>query len=400
MYKKSSIFSMNFNNTSMNTLRDFKVILIFGLFLALLSSCKKEEKVALPPIQAPFVVIKPKDVPIYKEFAAQTFGDLDIELKARVDGILTGIHFKEGQRVKKGQLLYTIDPLEYDTKVEQIKGQVASSQSMLVNAEEELKRIKPLADMNAVSKRELDAAVAKAKAAKSNYESMRAALSNQQLERSYCNIVSPIDGIIGISIGRIGDYISKMGTTSKLNTVSRLDKVRVRFTISESEFLQYQRTNKNSNNTHLTDLELLLSDGTTHPYKGAINFSDASIDSTTGTMTIEAQFPNPENNLRSGQFSKVRILVQTQKAAVVVPQKAVTEIQGIFQVSIIDNANKIQVQIVEVGAKVGTDWIITKGLKLEDKVAIVGSQFIQPGTVIQPVPYVLEDKTSASLQNK
>jgi membrane fusion protein (multidrug efflux system) len=176
--------------------------------------------------------------------------------------------------------------------------------------------------------------------------------------------------------------------------------VRVRFTISESEFLQYQRTNKNSNNTHLTDLELLLSDGTTHPYKGAINFSDASIDPTTGTMTIEAQFPNPENNLRSGQFSKVRILVQTQKAAVVVPQKAVTEIQGIFQVSIIDNANKIQVQIVEVGAKVGTDWIITKGLKLEDKVAIVGSQFIQPGTVIQPVPYVLEDKTSASLQNK
>jgi membrane fusion protein (multidrug efflux system) len=362
------------------------------VFLSLFSACKKEEKQAPPPIPAPFITVVAKDVPIYKEFAAQTFGDLDIVLTARVDGILTGIHFKEGERVRKGQLLYTIDPLEYETKVEQVKGQVATSQSNLANAEEELKRIRPLADMNAVSKRELDAAVAKAKAARSNYESAQASLRNQQLERSYCNILSPIDGVIGISNARVGDYISRMGNSSKLNTVSRLDKVRVRFTISEAEYLEYRKKKSLTSDSASNDIELLLSDGSVHPYKGVLNFADAKIDPTTGTMTIETTFPNPENNLRSGQFSKVRALIQNQKGAIAIPQKAVTELQGIYQVLIIDNENKIQVRIVEVGAKVGQDWVINKGLNVGDKVAIVGSLFIQPGSVVMPVPYSPEAK--------
>jgi membrane fusion protein (multidrug efflux system) len=376
----------------MNALKNSKLLFFVIAFSTLWISCKKEEKQTPPPIPAPFITVVARDVPIYKEFAAQTFGDLDIVLTARVDGILTGIHFKEGQRVRKGQLLYTIDPLEYETKVEQVKGQVATSQSNLVNAEEELKRIRPLADMNAVSKRELDAAVAKAKAARSNYESTQAALRNQELERSYCNIVSPIDGIIGISHARVGDYISRMGSSSKLNTVSKLEKVRVRFTISEAEFLEYRKKKSLTSDNQSNDIELLLSDGSVHPYKGVLNFADAKIDPTTGTMTIETTFPNPENNLRSGQFSKVRALIQNQKGAISIPQKAVTELQGIFQVLIIDNENKIQVGIVEVGSKVGQDWVITKGLNVGDKVAIVGSLFIQPGSVVTPVPYVSEDK--------
>jgi membrane fusion protein (multidrug efflux system) len=381
----------------MNAFTRFK-ILFWGLCAMLFFvACKKEEKKVLPPMQAPFITVVTQDVPIYKDFAAQTFGDLDIDLKARVDGILTGIHFKEGQKVKKGQLLYTIDPLEYDTKVEQVKGQVAVAQSGLVNAEEELKRIRPLADMNAVSKRELDAAVAKSKAAQSNYNSTKAALNNQKLERSYCNIVSPIDGIIGISIGRLGDYISKLGNSSKLNTVSKLDKVRVRFTISETEFLAYQ---KKYDRDEIVDLDLLLSDGTTHPYKGTINFTDAAIDPTTGTLTIEAHFPNPNNTLRSGQFSKVRVLVNTQDDAISIPQKAVTELQGIYQVNVIDAANKIQVQIVEVGDKVGKNWIITKGLKAGDKVAIIGNQFIQPGSIVLPVPFTENEKNIPATQKQ
>ena len=140
------------------------------------------------------------------------------------------------------------------------------------------------------------------------------------------------------------------------------------------------------------DIELLLSDGSVHPYKGVLNFADAKIDPTTGTMTIETTFPNPDNNLRSGQFSKVRALIENQKEAIAIPQKAVTELQGIFQVFIIDNENKIQVRIVEVGAKVGQDWVINKGLNVGDKVAIVGSLFIQPGSVVTPVPYSPEAK--------
>lgn len=376
----------------MDLVKDYKKgIALFFVFVFLIS-CNKKESQTPPPIPAPFITAVAKDVPIYKEFAAQTFGDLDIVLTARVDGILNGIHFTEGQKVRKGQLLYTIDPLEYETKVEQVKGQVATSQSNLANAEEELKRVKPLVEINAVSQREYDAAVAKAKAARSNYESTQASLRNQQLERSYCNIISPIDGIIGISNARVGDYISRMGNSSKLNTVSRLEKVRVRFTISEAEFLEYRKKKSLTTNHDANDMELLLSDGSVHPYKGVLNFSDAKIDPTTGTMTIETTFPNPENNLRSGQFSKVRALIENQRNAIAIPQKAVTEMQGIYQVLLIDKENKIQVRIVEVGEKVGDNWIITKGVNAGDKVAIVGSLFIQPGSVVTPMPYETEAK--------
>lgn len=386
------VFTINLKKHQMGLVENYKKSIVLFFSFVFLVSCNKKESQAPPPIPAPFITVEAKDVPIYKEFAAQTFGDLDIDLTARVDGILTGIHFIEGQKVKKGQLLYTIDPLEYDTKVDQVKGQVAVSQSNLVNAEEELKRIRPLADMNAVSQRELDAAVAKAKAARSNYESTQATLRNQKLERSYCNIMSPINGVIGISNARVGDYISRIGNSSKLNTVSLLDKVRVRFTISEAEYLEYRKKKSLSKDNTTNDIELLLSDGSVHPYKGVLNFSDAKIDPTTGTMTIETTFSNPENNLRSGQFSKVRALIENQRNAIAIPQKAVTELQGIYQVLVIDKENKIQVRIVDVGAKVGEDWVITKGINVGDRVAITGSMFIQPGAVVNPVPYVTENK--------
>jgi membrane fusion protein (multidrug efflux system) len=382
----------------MNILLKRKSLILLMVVSCLWFSCKKEEVKVLPAIQVPFVTIQKEEVPIYKEFAAQTFGELDIDLTARVDGILTGIHFKEGQRVKKGQLLYTIDPVEYDTKVDQAAGQRDVAQSNLVNAQEELNRIRPLAKINAVSIRDLDAAVAKEKAAQSNLESTKAALKNQQVIRGYCTIYSPIDGVIGLSIARLGDYISRMGASSKLNTVSKLDDVRVRFVISESEYLTYQKNRQNTNK--LTDLELILSDGSVHPHKGVINFSDASIDPTTGTMTIEAQFPNPENTLRSGQFSKVRVLVRKEKDAIVVPQKAIAEMQGIYQVNAITADNKIEIRVVEVGTKVGTQWVVTKGLKAGDRVAIVGSLFIQPGSPIVPVPYVVAvSKTNPNTNN-
>lgn len=381
----------------MNALKLPKPTLLIFIFLTVFVSCKKEEQKAPPPMQAPYIVVKTEDVPIYKDFAGQTFGDLDIELIARVDGILTGVYFKEGQKVKKGQLLYTIDPLEYETKVEQVRGQVAAAQSNLVNADEELKRIRPLADMNAVSKRELDAAVAKDKAARSNYVSMLASLKNQEIERSYCNIRSPIDGVIGLSNARLGDYITKMGNASRLNMVSKLEKVRVQFTVSESDYLKYQKRTKEGE--EIKDLQLILSDGSIHPEKGTLNFSDTKIDPTTGTVTIEAKFPNPDGTLRSGQFGKVRVLIRTEKDAIVIPQKAITELQGLFQVSIIDAKNTIEIRMVEVGQKTGIDWIITKGLKPNEKVAIIGNQFIQPGSKVIPVAYVEEKKAITSSKN-
>ncbi|ESU29947.1 RND family efflux transporter MFP subunit [Flavobacterium limnosediminis JC2902] len=382
----------------MNALKKSKVLFILLFLSGIWVSCKKEEKV-MPPIQVPFVVVQKSDVPVHREYPAQTFGDLDVDLVARVDGILQGIHFKEGDKVRKGQLLYTIDPIEYDTKVEREKGQVAAFRSSYVNAEEELKRIRPLAEMNAVSKRELDAAVARAKASKSSLESAEASLRNQQIERGYCNIYAPVDGVIGISNARIGDYISRIGNTSHLNTVSKLNEVRVRFAVSEASFLQYQKKFGKTPTT-LTDLELILSDGSTYAHKGKMNFSDASVDPTTGTVTFEAQFPNPEGILRSGQFVKIRIVVSTQKDAIVIPQKAITEMQGIYQVYAIDQAKKIQVRVVEVGEKIGTNWIVSKGLESGDRVAIVGTLFVQPGSVVEPIPFAENVEKDVSNQTE
>lgn len=374
--------------------------LLFVVFSSVWISCKKEvapeKSVAM---QAPFVTVEAKDVPIYTEYAAQTSGDIDLDLVSRVDGTLTGIHFKDGQFVKKGQLLYTIDPLPYETQVEQVRGQVAVAQSRLANAQEEFSRIKPLAEMNAVSKRELDAATADLEAAKANYKSAKASLQNQQLQKSYCQIVAPMDGIIGISKVILGDYINRMGPTSKLNTLSKLDVVGAKFTVSEAEYLQHLKGLKSGNTQSFDQVELVLSDGSVHPYKGKLDYADNRIDPTSGTMTIKAGFPNPDNTLRSGQFCKVRFAAHTEKNALVVPQKAVTEMQGLFQVTVINAKNSLEVKPVEVGSKVGDNWVITKGLNPGDRVAVIGNQFLQPGVPVVPVPYVAEPLTKSSQAN-
>ncbi|MFM2264770.1 MAG: hypothetical protein RLZ77_186 [Bacteroidota bacterium] len=374
--------------------------LLFLLSSALWTACKKEaapeKSVAM---QAPFVTVEAADVPIYSEYAAQTTGDIDLDLVSRVDGTLTGIHFKDGQFVKKGQLLYTIDPLPFETQVEQVRGQVAMAQSRLANAQEELNRIKPLAEMNAVSKRELDAATADLDAAKANYKSAKASLQNQQLEKSYCQIKAPMDGIIGISKVNLGDYINRMGATSKLNTLSKLDVVSAKFTVSETQYLQHLKALKAGDKNAFDQVELVLSDGSVHPYKGKLDYADNRIDPSTGTMTIKAGFPNPDNTLRSGQFCKVRFASHTEKNALVVPQKAVTEMQGIFQVNTLNDKNVLDVKIVEVGSKVGENWVITKGLKPGDRVAVIGNQFLQPGVPVVPVPYVAEPLTKSTQAN-
>lgn len=363
------------------------------LFVALFTSCKNEEKKELPSIQVPYIVVEQHDVPIYREFPAQVYGDLDVVLTARVDGILTGIHFKEGEKVKKGQLLYTIDPLEYDAKVQAQKGQVEAIRSVYMNAQNELKRIKPLAEMNAVSKRELDAVSARVDNAKASLESAEASLRNYEIERGYCDIKSPVDGYIGISNARLGDYLSRTGNSAKLNTVSKTDAVRLRFAVSESSFLKYQNAIR-TGNSEISDLEMILSDGSVHPYKGKLNIADTRVDPTTGTVGVEVMFPNPQGTLRSGLFATMRMSVAVEKNAIAIPQKTITEMQGIYQVNVIDKSNKITVRVVEVGEKVGTNWIVKKGLTLGDKVAILGNIFVQPGSTVNPTPYKEEQQAT------
>jgi membrane fusion protein (multidrug efflux system) len=367
-----------------------RAILNAGLFLAALffNSCSTEtDKKQIQIPEVPYVAVKVQDVPVYQEYVGQTLGQADIDIQARVEGEVTGIHFKEGSSVKKGQLLYTINPIEYDAKVAQGRAQLAEAQSLMANAESDLKRIRPLAAMNAVSQRELDACIAKEGAARSKVDAARAILSNQELERSYCNIEAPIDGVIGISKVKVGDLAASGFGRSVLNTLSSTGRMRVRFSVSEANYLKFREDLKNSAtpiDPNNMATELILVDGTSYPQKGKINFSDRGIDPSTGTMTIEAEFPNPDGSLRPGQFVRIRFVTGLIKDAMLIPQRAVQEMQGIFQVFVITKENTLSMKAVEPGLKIKSDWVI-KNLDASDRVALLGTQFIRAGSPVKPV---------------
>ncbi|HQQ98458.1 MAG TPA: efflux RND transporter periplasmic adaptor subunit [Cyclobacteriaceae bacterium] len=365
--------------------------------LLLEQSCQNSQPAQAPLLEVPVVEVQQRAVPIYQEFAGQTYGQSDIAIRARVNGWITGVHFKEGSEVKKGQLLYTMDPLQYQTKVDQAKGQLGAADANLANAEANLKRIRPLAEINAVSKRELDAAVAAFEAAKAQSAANRANVTNQSIELSYTRILSPIDGVIGLTKLREGDYVGSLSTAA-LTTVSDISRIRIRFSISEREYLRIQKVVQTQPDAlaKSKEAQLILSDGSLFPEKGSLNFADREIDPATGTLTIQATFPNPGQLIRPGQFVRIKLILEEQSNALLIPQRAVIEMQGIFQVFVVDSDNKLAVRIVEAGQQVGNDWIINKGLSQGDRVALIGSVFIKPGSVIKPVAAEWPAKTQTN----
>jgi membrane fusion protein, multidrug efflux system len=358
-----------------------------GLFLI---SCKQEKTIEAKAPEVPVVTVKVEDVPLIQEYVGQTLGGTDIQIRARVQGFLTGMFFQEGSAVKKGQLLYTIDPLPYQTTVDQARGQRAEANAMLAKAKSDLDRIKPLAAINAVSQRDLVAAQSAFDAAVAQKESAEAVVRNAEIQLGYCRISSPIDGVIGISQAEVGDLVGTINTFM-LNTVSSINDLRVRFSVSELEYLDFRRR-IGDRSTVNWEVEMILSDGTVHPQKGKINIANRQIDPSTGTLTLEATFPNPENIVRPGQFARVRFITEIKKGAILIPQRAVTELQGTYQVYLVNKENKIEVKMVQAGQRYGEYWIINSGLEPTDKVALLGNAAIRPGSIITPVP-VKSDST-------
>jgi len=283
--------------------------------------------------------------------------------------------------------------LPYQTKVEQAKGQLAQADAMLVQAKSDLDRIIPLAKINAVSQRDLVAAQGKYDAAVGSREAANGFLKNAQIELGYAWVSSPIDGIIGISQFEIGDLVGSVNS-KYLNTVSDTRSVRVRFSISENEYLEFRKRIGGKERESIDwSVDMILSDGTIHPEKGIINLANREIDPATGTLTMEAIFPNPDEVVRPGQFAKVRFITETRKGAMLIPQRAVIELQGIYQVFIVDNENKVTVKMVKAGQRFGEYWIIDSGLEPTDKVALLGNSAIRVNSVVIPVP-VKADSTN------
>jgi membrane fusion protein, multidrug efflux system len=378
------LFSPNF--TFMNSpFYSKNLVLGFIPFVMLFSSCKEAVVTEMPPIQVNVVKAVQSDVPLYEEFVAQVYGKSDVDIRARVEGWVTSVNFKEGSVVKKGQLLYTIDDIEYKNKLDRQASEVTRAQTELVRAENELNRVRPLTEMNALSKKDLDNSVAQYEAAKAHVASTRSTLENAKIELGYTRVTAPFEGIIGISNVRVGDYVSRAGGTSVLSTISSVDGVRVRFQISEREYLRIAQLSPEELAGAKKSVELILADGSIYSEKGEIDFANREIDPKTGTLTVEASFPNPTGLLRPGLFVKTRVLLKTATAAVLVPQRAVFQLQNLNQVFTVSDSSTLKASTVVAGQKVGDAWIITEGLKPGDRVAIVGSAGLAANTKVEVV---------------
>jgi membrane fusion protein (multidrug efflux system) len=364
-----------------------KIILLLGLpLIFLLQSCKEKVIQVAAPLEVSVTPVLQQDVRIASEFTGQTYGQSDIQINPRVDGIILKIGFQEGTMVTKGQTLYMIDPLPYQAKVSQAEANLAQAQADLAKAKSDLDMIEPLAKINAVSQRELVAAKATHEAAKAKVDATKASLENAKIELGYCSIKAPISGLIGLTKSRVGDYV-RPGPTSVLNTISDLGDVRVRFTISEQEWLRIYR-DVTSDSSLLKgvgqELKLKLSDGTIYPQTGKIRIADRQIDPTTGAITFEADFPNPDKLLRPGQYVKVIVVTKIRPQALVIPQRAVIEMQGIYQVYLLGDSNKVNLQIIQPGPAFENAYVVENGLKAGDKIAFGGTNLLRNGTVINP----------------
>lgn len=354
----------------------------------MLPACGPKQPPAPPPPEVPVTELRPRTAPILREWVGATFGAADVQVRARVTGVVEQMHFSEGSLVKEGALLYSIDANELDERVAAARAGLAEAATRLAKAEADLARYRPLAAMDAVSQRDLEEAVANEGAARGAVDAARAGLSVAQINRGYAEVRAPIAGYVGLSDARVGDLVGP-ASKSLLNTISRIDPIRVRFGISEREYLDFARQSGTPRTTELPQtppLELVLADGTVHPYPGRVLTIQRQVDATTGSLTIEAEFPNPTLLLRPGQFGRVRAEVEAREGAILVPQRAVRELQGQYQVLVLGAGDTVEVRGITVGPRVGSDWLVESGLQAGDRLILAGTQRLRGGMRVVPKP--------------
>ncbi len=357
--------------------------------LALFPGCSKDEAPPPAPLQVRVVEAVRKDLPVYREWVGQTYGIVDIELRARVAGWLQGIHFREGTEVEEGALLYTIDQSELQQAVAEGKAKVAQVRTMMVRAKSDVDRYLPLSEAGAVSKRDLERAQAEYGAKQSELDAAQAELNVAQINLGYAAIHAPISGLIGISAARVGDFVGRAPNVIILNTISRVDTIRVKFSISEQEYLDFFRRYRERQAAGAkeagTEFEMILADGSVFPNKGRALYIERNVDPTTGTLQLEAAFKNTGRLLRPGQFARVRAIFDQMNDVVVVPARAILEIQGQPTVYVIGPENKVQFRRLNAGPVVGAFRVVYEGVAEGDKVIVEGVQRVRPDMIVEPV---------------
>lgn len=361
------------------------------LFLVFITSCKP----TLPPAGPPEVQVVPvaqKDVPFYREWVGSCDGSTNATIRAQISGYVWRRVYQEGRNVKKGDLLFEIDPRPFEAVLSQAKADLARAEAQLGKTDLDVKRYTPLAKEQAISQQELDDAIQSDLAAKAQVLASKASVQQAQLNLDFTKITSLIPGVAGIAKVDVGDLVSP--SSGELTTVSTVDPIRTHFYLSEQEYLRAVKQPQVSgwqDKGPGPELTLHLADGSTYPHKGFINAVDRQVDEKTGTIHLTALFPNPDQMLRPGLFVRVQALITTIRNALVVPQRAVNELQGKYQVAVVGKDGKASIRPVTVGERYGSDWVITQGLKAGEQVVVEGLQKARDGITVVAKPFVAPD---------
>ena len=354
-----------------------------------LMGCEAQKAAPAPP--PPDVVVTPvvqKDVPIYNEWVATLDGYDNAQIQPQVTGYIVAQTYREGSPVKKGQVLFEIDPRPFQAILDQAKAQLAQAQAQLGKTKLDVDRDTPLAKERAIAQSQLDNDIKANLAAIASVKSSEAQVEQAQLNLDFCHVTSLLDGIAGLATVQIGNLVSP---TAVLTSVSRVEPIKAYFPISEQTYMKFaKRINASNRRDDMEDikdaptLQLILADGTVYAHPGKILYTDRQVDITTGTIRVASSFPNPENILRPGQFGRIRAATEQVNGALLVPQKAVNELQGMYQIAVVGEGNKVSIRSVKVGDRSGENWIIQDGIKPGEMVIVEGLQKVRDGSVVKP----------------
>ena len=361
----------------------FAAALVLFVSLAAITGCAKEAPPPPPPPEVTVAEVVQKDVPIYIELVGSTLGSEDVEIRARVEGYLTSVNFTEGSFVRKGQTLYKIDPQPFEAALSQAQANLSTARTRLDKTNNDVARYKPLAAEKAVSQQELDNALSAQEAARFQVTAYDALVEKAKLDMAYTTINSPVDGLIGTTQKKVGSLVGR-GENTLLNTISQINPILFRCAIAEAEYLRLARASadKDKSLEKKFGVELILADGTTFNHKGRLDAIERAVDASTGTLTGQFSFPNPERILRPGQYGKARFVTDVKEGALLVPQLAVQEIQGLYSVMVVKPDATVEQRMVKAGERVGNVWIIDSGLKPGEKVIVEGIQKVKPGVQV------------------
>jgi RND family efflux transporter MFP subunit len=361
------------------------VVRALVISVLVVTGCSRKKTQAGPASPEVLVTtVAPRDVPRVLERVATLDGFINANINAQVQGYIISRDYQEGSVVKKGDLLFQIDPRPFEAALAQTKGTLAKDQANLAKADADEKRARGLFDKKVISDQERDTAVAAAGSSKANVEADQAAVKQTELNLGYARVTAPIDGVAGFANNQVGDLVGP--SAGSLTTVSQVDPIKAIVTVGEAPWTDFVSRHPDAAERESyiksLDFDLILGNGSLYPQKGKFYALDRSLDTKTGSIRYYVTFPNPGNILRPGQFGKVRFVADMKKGAMVVPQEAVNELQGNFQIAVVDQNSKVSIRPVKMGERIGALWEVTEGLKPGDRVVVQGLQKAREGSTV------------------